>query len=68
MKVKTLEKYSLHEMMETFDDLHKIRNDQEILMVGQGKMLKHTGDLHSDIMKRLVWAAIEKKWLDQPQS
>ena len=64
LKINTLDKYTLQEAMNTFEDVVKIRSEPELLMVGNGKVLKHTGDLNSDIMKRLVQSATAKKWLD----
>jgi hypothetical protein len=52
-------------MYNLFDDIQKIRNqtDLNLIMVGNSKLIKHTGNLSSEPIQALIGMAIKKKLL-----
>lgn len=51
-------------MYQTFDDVTMIRKDEPyVIMVGNGKLIKHTGSIESDEIQALIGRAIQKKFL-----
>mgnify|MGYP000503955065 CR=1 FL=1 len=52
-------------MYNLYDDIEKIRNQTDInlIMVGNNKLIKHTGDLTSEPIQALIGMAIKKKAL-----
>ena len=51
-------------MYELYQDVANIRKpDSHMIMVGNGKLIKHTGDIHSQEIQSLVGRAIQKKYL-----
>lgn len=51
-------------MYQTFDDVTQIRKDDPyVIMVGNGKLIKHTGSIESDEIQALIGRAIQKKFL-----
>ena len=50
-------------MYQTFEDVTQIRKDPHVIMVGNGKLIKHTGSIESDEIQALIGRAIQKKFL-----
>lgn len=51
-------------MYQTFDDVTQIRKDDPyVIMIGNGKLIKHTGSIDSDEIQALIGRAIQKKFL-----
>jgi hypothetical protein len=64
-KQKSYKRNHLSEMYELFEDVKNVRkaNEDNILMVGNGRLIKHTGDINSEEIKSLIGKAIQKKFL-----
>lgn len=65
IKSKVYNRTHLSEMFDLYDDVSKIRREdsQHMIMVGNGKLIKHTGDLQSKEIQALFGQAIRKKAL-----
>ena len=63
-KTKTYNRTHLSEVFQLFDDIAKIRKeDSQIILVGNGKLIKHTGSLDNPEVQALIGKAIQKKAL-----
>ena len=64
-KSKQYSRQHLSDMYNLYDDIEKIRNQTDInlIMVGNNKLIKHTGDLNSEPIQALIGMAIKKKAL-----
>lgn len=63
-KQKTYNRTHLSEMFEIYDDVTQIRKDDPfVIMVGNGKLIKHTGSIEQDEIQALIGRAIQKKFL-----
>lgn len=63
-KQKTYNRTHLAEMYEIYDDVTQIRKDDPfVIMVGNGKLIKHTGSIEQDEIQALIGRAIQKKFL-----
>lgn len=62
-KQKTYNRTSLQEMYQTFDDVTQIRKDPFVVLIGNGKLIKHTGSIESEEIQAIIGRAIQKKFL-----
>ena len=64
-KTKQYSRYHLSDIYNLYDDIEKIRNQMDInlIMVGNNRLIKHTGDLNSEPIQALIGMAIKKRVL-----
>jgi hypothetical protein len=64
-KQKSYKRNHLSEMYYLFEDVKNVRkaDSQNILMIGNGRLIKHTGDINSLEIQSLIGKAIQKKFL-----
>jgi len=62
-KVKSLNRTHLSEMFEMFDDIQKIRLENNLIMIVNNKLVKHTGHMKDPEIQALVGLAVKKKFL-----
>lgn len=51
-------------MFDMFDDVQRVRKaNDNLIMTGNGRLIKHTGDINSTEIEALLGKAIQKKYL-----
>jgi len=68
-KFKSYTRQHLSEMFDMFDDVTKVRKSNDnLIMTGNGRLIKHTGDIQSPEIEALLGKAIQKKYLAMEDS
>ena len=68
-KFKSYSRQHLSEMFDMFDDVTKVRKSNDnLIMTGNGRLIKHTGDIQSPEIEALLGKAIQKKYLSMEDS
>ena len=63
-KFKSYSRQHLSEMFDMFEDIQKVRKPNDnLLMTGNGRLIKHTGYINSSEIQALIGKAIQKKYL-----
>lgn len=63
-KFKSYSRQHLSEMFDMFEDIQKVRKPNDnLVMTGNGRLIKHTGDINSSEIQALIGKAIQKKYL-----
>ena len=63
IKVKTLNRTHLSDVYQDFEDAQKYRNDNHLILVGNQRLIKHSGTIRSEEVQALIGYAVKRKWL-----
>lgn len=68
-KFKSYSRQHLSEMFDMFEDVQNVRKSNDnLIMTGNGRLIKHTGDINSKEIEALLGKAIQKKYLTMEDS